>query len=59
MDALAGDEQNDANNIKSVGLQFVFSVSRDNFPNPVPYYDDGNPDMYSKENMEKSAFIIF
>ena len=53
MDGLGGDEPNETNKIKSEGLQFVFSNQRDNFPNPVPYYDDGNPDMYSKENMEK------
>ena len=53
MEGLGGDEPNETNKIKSEGLQFVFSNSRDNFPNPVPYYDDGNPDMYSKDNMEK------
>ena len=50
---MAGEDPNEANKIKSEGLKFVFNANRDNFPNPCPYVDDGNPDMYSKENMEK------
>ena len=50
MDGQGGDE----NAIESEGLRFVFTAQRDNFPNnPCPYYDDGNPDMYSEENMKK------
>ena len=50
----AGDDPNEANKIKTEGMQFVFSKNRDNFNhNPCPYIEDGNPDMYSKENMEK------
>ena len=46
------DEPNEQNKIKDQGLIFVFSQIRDNFPtNPCPYYDDGNPDMYTAENM--------
>ena len=49
-----GEENDDTNKIKSKGLQFVFSGQRDNFPhNPCPYNDEGNPDMYSKENKQK------
>ena len=50
---MAGEDPNEANKIKSEGLKFVFNANRDNFPNPCPYVDDGNPDMYSKENMDK------
>ena len=50
MDRQGGDE----NAIQSEGLRFVFTAQRDNFPNnPCPYYDDGNPDMYSEDNMKK------
>ena len=45
---------NDQNKIRSEGLRFVFLGNRDNFPsNPCTYYEDGNPDMYTKENMDK------
>ena len=45
-------DPNDANKIKNEGLKFVFLQNRDNFPtNPCPYYDDGNPDMYTDGNM--------
>ena len=53
VDDKPAEEPNEANKIKDAGLIFVFSQVRDNFPtNPCPYYDDGNPDMYTKENME-------
>ena len=40
--------------IESEGLKFVFHAQRDVFPNnPCPYNDDGNPDMYTTEAMEK------
>ena len=46
------DDPNDANKIKNEGLKFVFLQNRDNFPtNPCPYYDDGNPDMYTDANV--------
>ena len=51
---MPGEDPNEANKIKSEGLQFVFNQNRDNFPNnPCPYVDDGNPEMYSKENIAK------
>ena len=47
-------DENQTNQIKSEGLKFVFTSQRDNFPfSPCPYYDDGDPEMYTKENMEK------
>ena len=46
--------QDDQNKIKSEGLRFVFLGNRDNFPNnPCTYYEDGNPEMYTTENMNK------
>ena len=30
----------------------MFTQGRDNFP-AKPYYEDGNPEMYTKENMDK------
>ena len=44
-----GDNQN---KITNKDLAYVFLQNRDNFP-AKPYYEDGNPEMYSKENMEK------
>ena len=52
------EDPNDTNKIKSENLKFVFMGNRDNFPHsPCPYYDDGNPDMYSKESMEKRNLL--
>ena len=50
-----GDENTeDANKIVSKGLKFVFSKDRDSFPMyPCFYVDDGNPDMYTEDNMKK------
>ena len=39
------------NPIKSKELQYVFQPGRDHFP-AKPYYDDGNPSMYTEENMK-------
>ena len=51
---MPGDDPNDQNKIKTAGMQFVFNRNRDNFPNnPCPYADDGNPEMYSEENIKK------
>lgn len=33
-------------------IAFIFDPNRDLFPNK-PYYDDGNPDFYSEENIKK------
>merc|ERR1712070_1170457 len=48
------EDPSDQHKIKSQGLAFVFNAARDAFPkNPVPYYDDGDPDMYTTENIAK------
>ena len=52
--AAEGDATDDANKIVSEGLRFVFSKERDIFPiYPCYYADDGDPSMYTAENMEK------
>ena len=33
-------------------MAYVFTATRDNFP-AKPYHEDGNPEMYTKESMEK------
>ena len=43
--------QENPNPIKSKELQYVFQPGRDHFP-AKPYYDDGNPSMYTEENMK-------
>ena len=40
--------QEDDDKIQSKALQMVFNPERDRFPNKC-YYDDGDPDMYTKE----------
>ena len=50
---VVNEEEDDPNAIKSEGLQFVFMAGRDNFPsNGCTYYEDGNPEMYTTENMQ-------
>ena len=49
-DAL-GDGQ-EKGQIKNSEIQYLFSHERDQFPNKA-YHEDGNPDMYTKENIEK------
>ncbi len=44
-----GDNQN---KISNKDLAYVFLQNRDHFP-AKPYYEDGNPEMYVKENIEK------
>ena len=39
------------NPIKSKDLQYVFQPGRDHFP-AKPYFDDGNPSMYTQENIK-------
>ena len=47
-------DENDQSQIQHEGLRFVFNQTRDAYPrNPVPYYDDGDPEMYSTENLAK------
>ena len=48
------DDPSDSSKIKSKGLQHVFNQARDLFPKfPVPYYEDGDPEMYTPENIAK------
>ena len=42
----------DLNKISNKDLAYVFISNRDAFP-AKPYYEDGNPEMYTKENMDK------
>jgi hypothetical protein len=42
------------NKIDNVDLAYLFKKNRDHFP-AKPYYDDGNPEMYTKENRAKRA----
>ena len=54
-----GDDGNVNQNqtgIKNKDLAMVFLPNRDAFPNK-PYYEDGNPEMYSNENMEKRNLL--
>ena len=54
-DGGAGTEEN-PNKIDNVDLAYVFKSNRDHFP-AKPYYDDGNPEMYTKENRTKRASL--
>ena len=45
----AGD---DPKPIRNQNMQYVFQPSRDHFP-AKPYYEDGDPSMYSENNMQK------
>lgn len=43
-----GDEKD---KIRNTSLQYVFQPGRDHFP-AKPYYEDGDPSMYTAENMD-------
>ena len=43
-------ESDDPKPIRNQNLQYVFQPSRDHFP-AKPYYEDGDPSMYSEANM--------
>jgi len=47
----AGEHDNQ-NKILNKDLAYVFLQNRDNFP-AKPYYEDGNPEMYTQESMQK------
>ena len=52
-DPIAGGEgARDKSSIKNSEIQYLFSPDRDQFPSK-PYHEDGNPDMYTKENIAK------
>ena len=50
MPGLDGDEESNIIQNKEIG--FIFNPNRDAFP-AKPYYEDGNPDLYSNEKMAK------
>ena len=53
-DQNADPQIEDDKKIRNKGLIPVFTSGRDNYPlNPCPYHEDGNPEMYTVENMEK------
>ena len=48
---LAATDDGEKNHIPQE-LSFLMLPNRDNFPNK-PYYDDGNPEMYTDDNIKK------
>lgn len=48
------DKDKDENKIKSPDLQLLFNPVRDEVPGK-PYYEDGNPEWYTEENLKKRA----
>jgi hypothetical protein len=51
-DPLGGGDADKNGQMKNTEIQYLFSHERDQFPNK-PYHEDGNPDMYTKENIQK------
>jgi hypothetical protein len=54
-DPMGGD--GDKGQIKNSEIQYLFSHERDQFPNKA-YHEDGNPEMYSKENIERRRALM-
>ena len=54
--ATGAPTEENPNKIDNVDLAYVFKLKRDDFP-AKPYYDDGNPEMYTKENRAKRAAL--
>ena len=50
------EEENQGPKITNPNLQYVFNPKRDAFPAKF-YFDDGNPEMYTKENIEKREVL--
>jgi hypothetical protein len=50
-------EPDNQNKISNKDLAYVFHQNRDNFP-AKPYYEDGNPEMYIKEHIEKRRLLM-
>ena len=48
----AGADTDNPNKIDNPDLAYIFKANRDHFP-AKPYYDDGNPEMYTVENRKK------
>ena len=46
------ETQDDGNLIQNKEIAFIFNPNRDAFPEK-PYFDDGNPELYSNEKMAK------
>ena len=44
--------EDEPHKIKNESLQYVFAPKRDHFPAKA-YADDGNPEMYTKENIKR------
>ena len=51
-DKVDPEEDTQGTKITNPNLQYVFNPKRDTFPSKY-YYEDGNPEMFSKENIEK------
>ena len=47
-----GGDAGDNNTIHNPEIAFLFDPNWDQFP-AKPYYDDGNPDFYTEENIKK------
>ena len=45
------DNNDDPKPIRNAKLAYVFQPGRDHFP-MKPYFDDGDPSMYTTENMD-------
>ena len=54
---MPGGETDNQNKISNKDLAYVFLQNRDNFP-AKPYYEDGNPEMYTKDNIEKRRQLM-
>ena len=51
-DPIGGLEGGDKSQVQNSEIQYLFSPDRDQFPSK-PYHEDGNPEMYTKENLMK------
>ena len=48
-----GEEENqEEEEQEQSDIKFIFKVERDDVPS-TPYYDDGNPELYTGDNMKK------
>ena len=48
---IPGGNNDDPKPVRNPRLAYVFQPGRDHFP-AKPYYEDGDPTMYSEQNME-------
>lgn len=49
---MGGENDEESNMIQNKEIGFIFNPNRDNFPEK-PYYEDGNPELYSNDKMAK------